>query len=158
MSTFFKYWLPVVLWAGLVSLFSTDNFSSDKTSPLLLAIFQWLLPRASPERLQSLHFVIRKLGHFAEFFVLAMLLYRALRRGQGSRWQWRVAAWTLSLVLFYSVADEVHQMFVPSRSSTWADSLLDFFGGCCAVALLYARYRAASGALTPVVVPDPYGN
>ena len=158
MSSFLKYWLPPLLWASLVSIFSSDGFSSDNTSSLFLPLFQWLLPHATPERINSFHYLIRKLGHFTEFFVLAMLLYRALRGGREMQWQWRVAAWTLSLVLMYAVADEVHQRFVPSRSAAWSDSLLDFFGGCCAVALLYARYRTKTGALTPVAVSDPYGN
>jgi len=158
MSLFLKYWLPPILWASVVSIFSSDNFSSDKTSPLFLPFFQWFLPHATPEVIQSLHFLIRKLGHFTAFFVLAMLLYRALRGGRGPHWQLRVAAWTLGVVLLYSVADEVHQRFVPSRSGAWSDSLLDFFGGCCAVALLYARHRTKAGALTPVAVSDPYGN
>jgi VanZ family protein len=158
MPTFLKYWLPPLLWAGLVSIFSGDGFSSANTSPLFLPLFEWLLPHATPERIQSFHYLIRKLGHFTEFFVLAMLLYRALRGGHGMLWQWRVASWTLSLVLLYAVADEVHQRFVPSRSGAWSDSLLDFFGGCCAVALLYVRYRTKAGALTPVAVSDPYGN
>lgn len=158
MSSFFKYWLPPLLWAGLVSIFSTDRFSSDNTSPLFLPLFQWLLPQATPEVVESFHLLIRKLGHFSEFFVLAMLLYRAVRAGQGALWQRRVAAWTLSVVLLYAIADEVHQQFVPSRSAVWSDSLLDFFGGCCAVALLYARYRTKACALPPVAVSDPYGN
>ena len=158
MSSFLKYWLPPLLWASLVFIFSSDSFSSDNTSPLILPLFQWLLPHAKPELIHSLHYVIRKLGHFTEFFVLAMLLYRALRRGRGTPWQWRVAAWTLSLVLMYAVADEAHQRFVPSRSGAWSDSLLDFFGGCCAVASLYARYRTKAAPLTPVAVSDPYGN
>ena len=158
MSFFLKYWLPPLLWASLVSIFSSDSFSSDKTSPVFLPLFQWLLPHATPERIHAFHYFIRKLAHFTEFFVLAMLLYRALRGRRGMCWHWRVAAWTLSLVLIYAVADEMHQQFVPSRSGAWSDSLLDFFGGCCAVALLYARYRIKAGALTPVAVSDPYGN
>jgi VanZ family protein len=62
------------------------------------------------------------------------------------------------LVLFYAIADELHQRFVPSRSALWSDSLLDFFGGGCAVVLLYARSRAKACDLPPVVVSDPYGN
>jgi len=158
MSSFLKYWLPPLLWASLVSVFSSDSFSSDNTAPLLQPLFQWLLPHATPERIHSFHYLIRKLGHFTEFFVLAMLLYRALRSGRGMHWRWRVAVSTLGLVLVYAVVDEVHQRFVPSRTAAWSDSLLDFFGGCCAVALLYARYRTKTGALAPVAVSDPYGN
>jgi VanZ family protein len=158
MLSFLKCWLPPLLWASFVSVFSSDSFSSDKTSPIFLPFFHWLLPYATPELIHSFHYLIRKLGHFTEFFVLALLLYRALRGGREPRWRWRVAAWTLSIVLLYSVVDEVHQQFVPSRSGAFSDGLLDFFGGCCGVALLYARYRTKAGALTPAVVSDPYGN
>lgn len=158
MSPYLKYWLPPILWAGLVFIFSGNSFSSENTSPLLLPFFHWLFPQATTELVQSLHVLIRKLGHFTEFFVLAILLYRALRGGRGAAWQWRVAAQTLGLVLLYAIADEVHQMFVPSRSPAWADSLLDFVGGCCAVGLLYARHRTRADSLTPVAVSDPYGN
>ncbi|MCI0623066.1 MAG: VanZ family protein [Acidobacteria bacterium] len=145
-----KYWLPPLLWAGLVSVFSTDSFSSGQTTSFILPFFQWLLPRATPEVLNSIHFLMRKLGHWTEFFVLAMLLYRAFRQGQTPQWQLRLAVWTLSLVLLYSVADEIHQRFVPSRSGVWSDSLLDFFGGFCAIALLYARHRSKPDALARV--------
>jgi VanZ family protein len=158
MAIFLRYWLPPILWACLVSVFSSDGFSSDNTSPLILPFFQWLFPHATPDLFQSFHHLIRKLGHFTEFFVLALLLFRALRGRDGVYWQWRLAGWTLSLVLLYSVADEVHQRFVPSRSGVWSDSLLDFFGGCCAVAFLYARSRTKAGTLAPVAVSDPYAN
>lgn len=158
MTSFLKLWLPLLLWASLISIFSSDSFSSQNTSPLILPFFEWLFPAATPELINSFHSLIRKLGHFTEFFVLALLLYRALRGTRRPHWHGRVAGWTLAVVLLYSVADEVHQRFVPSRSGAWADSLLDFFGGCCAVGLLYARHRTQAGPLTPVVVSDPYGN
>jgi VanZ family protein len=158
MSSFLKYWLPLLFWVSLVSVFSSDSFSSANTSPLFFPLFHWLLPYAKPELIESFHFLVRKLGHFTEFFILSMLLYRALRKGRGMLWQWRMAGWTLSLVLLYAIADEVHQSFVPSRSGAWGDSLLDFFGGCCAVALLYVRYRTKPRGLTPVPVSEPYGN
>jgi VanZ family protein len=158
MSPFLKYWLPPLVWAGVVSIFSSDSFSSANTSSFFLPLFHWLLPHATAELIQSLHFVTRKLGHFTEFFVLALLVYRALRGGHGTDWRWYVAAWTLGLVLLYAIADEVHQFFVPTRSASWADSLLDFFGGFCAIALLYVLHRNKVRALAPVAVSDPYGN
>lgn len=158
MSTFLNYWLPPLLWASVVFFFSSASFSSDNTSPLFLPLLQWLLPHARAEWIHSFHYLIRKTGHFMEFFIFAMLLYRAFRGGRGLHWQGRAAAWTLSVVLLYSVADEVHQRFVPSRSGALSDTLLDFFGGCCAVALLYLRYRTKAGPLTPMAISDPYGN
>ncbi|MBM3801222.1 MAG: VanZ family protein, partial [Acidimicrobiia bacterium] len=113
---------------------------------------------SSPELMDSCHFFIRKSGYFAEYFVLSILVYRAFLRGHGPLWKWRVAVWTLGVVLLYSVADEVRQTFASNRSGVWSDSVLDFFGGSCAVGLLYARHRRKAGARSPVAVTDPYAN
>ena len=143
MSSFLKYWLPLLFWASLISIFSSDSFSSDNTSPLFLPLFQWLLPHAKPELIESFHFLVRKLGHFTEFFILSMLLYRALRKGRGMHWQWRLAGWTLSLVLVYAIADEVHQQFVPSRSGALGRQSLGFLRGllCRGIAVCAISYQ-----------------
>jgi VanZ family protein len=141
MASFFRYWLPPILWAALISLFSTDRFTSEQTSAILLPLLRWLFPQATQATLESLHALTRKLGHWAEFFVLSLLIYRAIRQERIPPWQWRWAFWTLSLVLVYAVADEFHQVFVPGRTASVRDSFLDFVGGSCAVAVLYVRYR-----------------
>ena len=66
---------------------------------------------------------------------------RGFRHGRDTHWERRWAFWTLVLVFLYAVGDEIHQLWVPSRSGRFQDSLLDFFGGTCALAVLYLRYR-----------------
>lgn len=80
MASFFRYWLPPILWAALISLFSTDRFTSEQTSAILLPLLRWLFPQATQATLESLHALTRKLGHWAEFFVLSLLIYRAIRQ------------------------------------------------------------------------------
>jgi len=151
MGLFLKYWTPPILWAGLIFMFSTGGYSSEHTSSFLLPFFQWLAPHASLELLMGLQVLVRKLAHWAEYFVLAVLLYRAFRGRETRSWQMRWAFWTLVLVLFYALADESHQALVPNRNSSIQDSLLDFFGGTCAIGLLYIRHRIQSkAALLPV--------
>ncbi len=141
MSSIFNYWTLPILWAGMISLFSTSGFSADQTSPFILPFFNWMFPQGTPEFFESLHFVVRKLGHWVEYFVLALLVYRAFQQGRTPRWQWRWAVWTLGVIFAYSVTDEIHQAFVPGREASAQDSLLDSLGGSCAVALLYLRHR-----------------
>jgi VanZ family protein len=147
MFWFFKYWAPPILWACLISTFSSGDFSSEQTSHFLLPLFQWLLPQASPESLMSLHLLTRKLGHWGEYFVLAMLLYRAFRAEETRGWQARWAFRTLALVFLYALADESHQALIPSRQASVQDSLLDLCGGICAMGLLYFRHRIQSSAV-----------
>ncbi len=76
-----------------------------------------------------------KLYHASNFGVLAALLYLATGR------VWLAA----SLASLYGVLDEVHQAFVPGRSSDAGDWLADTTGALIAV-LLFAWLRRRARA------------
>ena len=84
----------------------------------------------------ALHEFIRKCGHFCEYFILGMLLFRAVR-APGESWQWRWAFLAVLLAAFYASSDEIHQIFVPSRGASAWDALLDTFGASTAQLLLW---------------------
>jgi VanZ family protein len=134
MRSFLKAWIPAILWAVVISLFSTDEFSSSSTSRIIGPLVLWIIPNASPELQETVHHAVRKLGHWSEYFVLAWLVLHGFegetRRALRARWM----VWTLALVLLYALGDEFHQVFVPSRSARLADSMINFLGGLCAVA------------------------
>ena len=70
-----KPWLPVLVWAGVISTLSTDTFSSERTSALIIPTLHWLIPHASNETLLLIHAVIRKTAHLTEYFILGILLH-----------------------------------------------------------------------------------
>src|SRR5437773_12414678 len=82
MQCFFKYWLPVLIWLGIMFVGSTDLLSAEQTSRFLVPFLRWLRPDISNEALAQIHFVVRKLGHILEYAILAMLLWRAVRGGR----------------------------------------------------------------------------
>jgi VanZ family protein len=139
-----KKWIPVVLWAAVIFNFSTDAFSSSNTSTILKELLSWLIPGITAEQFAVIHPTIRKFGHWAEYFVLAVLLLRALASEWRITWQWRSAFWTLLLVLVYAAGDELHQAFVPSRSAVVQDVLVDFFGGTCGVLWMYTLRKRSN--------------
>jgi VanZ family protein len=147
-----KQWWPVLVWAGLISWFSTGTFTAENTSRIILPILRWLLPGASDATLVFLHYFIRKCGHFAEYFVLSLLILRAIRAGRsGSRFGWAVAA--IALVAGYASLDEFHQSFVPGRTAAVSDVLLDTAGGVAAqiiaaLVILWGDVRASRNAKT----------
>jgi VanZ family protein len=102
-----------------------------------------LHPGVSPEMEATIHFLIRKLGHWTEFFILAVLLLRALARTDNDRWNSRMAWLAVLLVFLFACSDELHQYFVPSRTASVRDSLLDLFGGVCGVLWTYRRHLRA---------------
>ena len=50
---------------------------------MFLPVLRALFPGATYEQLYAAHAAIRKAGHFLEYLVLSVLLYRALRERPG---------------------------------------------------------------------------
>ena len=131
-------WLPTILWAVLISLASTDAFSEAHTSLIILPILHWLMPHASAATLEHVHVFIRKGAHFTEYFIFSVLLLRAVR-GDRRGWQLRWALAALAVAAGYSALDEFHQSFVPSRTASPWDSLLDTAGAATAQAAMWVH-------------------
>jgi VanZ family protein len=135
-----KHWLPAIAWAIVISLASTDTFSSSHTSRIIVPILRWLLPHAGAATIEWLHFLIRKSAHFIEYFVFSVILLRALR-GENRGWRIRWALIALAIAAGYSALDEFHQSFVPSRTASPWDSLLDTTGAAVAQFVLWLWFR-----------------
>ena len=142
-------WLLVLLWASLVFSFSTDSFSQEHTSLVIVPILHWVLPSASAETIDFLHFLIRKCAHLFEYFVLSALLFSAVR-APARRWNARWAATALFLAGVFAASDEYHQTFVPSRGPSVHDVLLDISAAATAqlVIWLWLRRKAVAQSNT----------
>src|SRR5207247_383131 len=79
MRVFLKYWLPLLIWLGVIFVDSTDLMSAEHTSRFIVPILLWLKPDMAPETIRSILFVIRKCAHVSEYAILALLLWRARR-------------------------------------------------------------------------------
>ena len=134
------YWGVVVVWMAIISLFSTEPFSAANTSRYLDPVLRYFFPHITPAQFIFWHFVIRKSAHFVEFFVLGALAYWASRRGRLPPWR---AAWmlqALALAVVYSLVDEAHQAFVPSRTPSLYDSGIDSLGAAASQIIIYLRH------------------
>jgi VanZ family protein len=129
----------LIIWATLIFIGSTDLLSASNTGGVLTRPLLWLFPNASDATLRTLHFLLRKAGHFSEYALLAVLAVRAFRTsGQElfrTRWFWV----SLLLVVGYSLSDEFHQSFVPSRTASIYDSMIDSAGGLFALTIIWFR-------------------
>jgi VanZ family protein len=126
-----KLWWPALVWALVISTFSTGAFSSEHTSRIIIPILHWLLPHAAPETLSELHHLIRKCAHFVEYFTLSLLVLRGIRAGRReTHLGWALIA--IGIVAGYAALDEFHQSFVPGREAAVSDVLLDTAGGVAA--------------------------
>jgi VanZ family protein len=147
-ARFGRYWLPVLAWAAAIFIGSGDPLSSASTSRFLEPFIQWVLPRLPREAVEAVMVVIRKGGHLTEYAILAVLCWRAVRqmRREGSRgWEWRDAGTTMAMAVVYAASDEFHQAFVPSRTASPWDVLVDACGAAAGLALVWSVGRIAKG-------------
>ena len=141
---FAKYWLPVLLWMWLIFSASGDSHSAVRSSRIIAPLVRWLLSDLSEEAVQAVVLFVRKCGHVAEYAVLALLLWRVVRRPvkPGSApWRWSEAGLALAVAALYAASDELHQAFVPSRQGSVRDVLLDTSGAALALLCLWAVGR-----------------
>src|SRR5437588_1213548 len=136
-----RFWRygPLILWAAFIFVASTKLMSASNTSTILRPVMLWLFPNISEATLNLIHSMVRKAGHFSEYAIFALLAARALRTSSRKllrqRWFWL----SFLLVVVYALGDEFHQSFVPSRSASIYDSMIDMFGGLTALAFLTIR-------------------
>ena len=132
------WWLEAVAWMGLIFSSSSDSFASSRTLAVLQycnALFHLSL---TGETLVLLNVAIRKTAHFGNYFVLGLLVYRALA-GVIFRFTLRFACWTMLVGLLYALSDEYHQSFTRSRTPSLYDSGLDFAGVIAAQVFILLR-------------------
>jgi VanZ family protein len=131
-----KNWLPAIAWAGVISSLSTDIFSSEHTSRFIIPVLRWLFPHWSNDTLELMHGIIRKSAHVTEYFIFSIFLLRAIR-GKNREWTLRWAVWAVVIAAGYAALDEFHQSFVPSRTASPWDALIDTVGASAAQAVLW---------------------
>lgn len=105
------YWLPVVIYCGLIFVQSSH--------PMPETIPHWPLKD--------------KLLHFVAYAVLGALCFRALKQGPWEHRRRWIMLWSVLFAGLYGASDEWHQSYVPSRSAELGDLVADFCGAVCGV-------------------------
>jgi len=141
---FLNRYLPLVTWLAFISYASSDSFNAGNTSRIIGPLILWLFPNTSPETLAVVHFITRKLAHFTEYAILGFLAARAFRLSPRTAIRRRWFLISLILVVTYALLDEYHQSFVPTRTPSVWDSLIDMAGGLTALLIVRRRKGAAA--------------
>ena len=131
----------MLLWAAVITLLSRSEFHAGYTYGLLRAALRFLFPEISGAVLYKINAVVRKLAHVTEYFLLAALVWRALRRGAVEFWRREWALGTLAAGLLVASLDELHQTFEPGRQGSPLDVGVDSLGILLALVVLYVRAR-----------------
>ncbi|MBX9693052.1 MAG: VanZ family protein [Cyanobacteria bacterium] len=123
----------LVLWLLVIFAFSSQAHSGAVTEAYL----------------GDFNVLVRKLCHVSEYFILCLLFYWNLSPGSGGKkvggaaGALRCHPVVLSIVLtiLYSVSDEWHQSFVPGRSASASDVMVDCVGVVIASVILTSLRR-----------------
>lgn len=130
---------PLLLWIALIFFASTGEFSSDNTSRFVRPLLLWLFPGISEGQLGGVHFLTRKVSHLVEYAILAFLARRAFALSTNEFVQRHWFQLALMLVVVCALLDEFQQSYMPSRSASILDCVIDVIGGLT-VLFLFRRY------------------
>jgi VanZ family protein len=102
------YWLPPFTWMGLIFFMSSQK--SIATGVNVVS-----------------DFVTFKTLHMIEYAFLFFLFYRAFQSLKGMK-QNMFGVCAFLIASFYSVTDELHQLYIPTRQGQLRDILVDITG------------------------------
>ncbi len=119
MSTFTKYWLPVIGFSILIILLSSI-----------------------PGRVNPFDFHFKdKLIHGLEYAVLAWLWFRAIRFSTSIHSPLKIGMLTVLVCSIFGFLDESYQLLIPDRVSDKFDLLADATGSFLAVSIAVIKSR-----------------
>ncbi len=134
-------WLPVAIGIGVIVLESTPWFGADRTSGPLRWLYQGIFGPVSNARWDVIHHYIRKTGHFVGYGCIGLAWLRAWWMTLPHSRYFLDAALALLGTGLLATWDEWHQSFLPNRTSSPWDVLLDCCGAItlCLVTYLFVR-------------------
>jgi VanZ family protein len=142
-----RYWGPAILMLACIMVESTDLMSAQHTHGWVYFFLRKYFPQVSPGQLWEVNLIIRKTGHVVGYGLLGATLYRAFRGTfeqvptPGPKWQLRFASFAVFGTFLVASADEIHQMYLPSRTGSWWDVLLDTSAAVVAQVIVYWYFR-----------------
>jgi VanZ family protein len=141
-----RAWWPAAVWAGIICFESTDYLSSENTGSILYSVLTRIFGPINLYDFLIWHGYTRKAGHVVGYGILCLLLLRGWRAtlDRSSAILAALFAWLGTVTL--ASLDEWHQTFIPSRTGTIRDVILDSAAGLVflLVAQVWLRRRRAA--------------
>src|SRR5262249_33244301 len=141
---FFEYQLPVLVCLMTMFFLSTDLFSANETSKIIVPALTFFFPSLNYDQIEFWHIVVRKCGHVSEYFFLTILVFRSFYNEIYDLSLTKLR--TITFVLMAALLDEWHQSFTAWRGASIVDVGYDCLGGVLALSLItaYEAWRLRS--------------
>ena len=118
----------VVIW--MILIFVMSSFGSTQSDSQSNFIVDILINIFNIDNVDVLSYIVRKLAHFTEYFILGILVCNMFRYYDKKYY------FAIIVCILYAVSDEAHQAFVPGRSCQVYDMLIDSFGSLSGIGLI----------------------
>jgi VanZ family protein len=141
-----RAWWPAAVWIGIIAFESTDFFSSEHTGGMLYGLLTHLFGLIDFHKFNVFHHYLRKTGHVIGYGMLSLLLLRGwwATFGRTRALLWRTSLLSWLGTVFVASMDEWHQSYIPSRTGTWKDAVLDSVAGLAFLLVAYFRLRRSA--------------
>ena len=141
--------LPSILVILLVLVEGTQRFSIENTAGYVAPFWFKHFGSLPYQRFWEFVEALRKLGHLVGYGLVCLAFFGTsfwwLIRSHPELSGWglknRAGGWALVLTMLLGSADELHQRYVPQRTSTITDVGFDVCGGYFALMVLFAVLR-----------------
>jgi VanZ family protein len=120
---------------------STEQFGSDHTSGPLRRIFEALFGHVADGRWEIIHHLIRKSGHFLGYGLIGLAWLRAWWMTLPHSQFLQDAFLALLGTALVASCDEWHQTYLPNRTGTPWDVMLDCTGAIALQLIVYLFMR-----------------
>ncbi len=136
-------WLPVLLGILMIVLESTEWLGADHTDGPLRLLYQGIFGEVSDMQWELIHHLIRKSGHFIGYGLIGLAWLRAWWMTLPQSHFLPDALLALLGTTLIATLDEFHQSFLPNRTSSPWDVLLDCCGAVTLQLLVYIFMRVS---------------
>jgi VanZ family protein len=136
-----RTWLPVAIGIAVITLESTLWFGADNTSAPLRWLYQSLFGPVSDAQWPVIHHLLRKSGHFIGYGLIGLAWLRAWWMTLPRSHFLPDALLALLGTALVASCDEWHQTFLPNRTGTPWDVLLDCTGAITLQLIVYIVMR-----------------
>ena len=134
-------WLPVAIGVAVIAFESTELLGADRTSGPLRWVYEALFGQVPDARWDVLHHYIRKSGHFIGYGLIGLAWLRAWWMTLPHSRFYQDAFLALLGTALVASLDEWHQSFLPNRTGSVSDVLLDCQGAIVLLLLSYLYMR-----------------
>ena len=129
--------LPSIILLFIIFIFSSQkaNVSNSNSFQVLYLLKNIGIDLQSSLGLHTANFIVRKIAHVMEYFILSCFIYRGYKKSEFNN----PLIYTFATIFTLACLDEIHQTFVPGRDGRFRDVLVDSIGVILLTAFLKVK-------------------